>query len=1096
MSADKLEYQEKDVYAYLKQVRLIQHQNNLRFLKCDGTKGFEISPRDQPAVANSTNEIKTYKRNLYNARLRQSQAIFNYNELEKIQPHAPRSTLTDLQAKLLEKFIKPPEQELEPSISDQVTQNRLQMAEYSTMDKSIERAKGKLLASISEKMEENRGSIDPDIGIADIKAIDNLQILLDLESLDGQDFATRVEELCGDLQRPSFSTTQAVLPGYSKDSSLPPDPDVQTEEADRRISQIDGEISGISAKLRNSFDEDRRDFSTVGQLRHSKGNEYLGQSSIRLNNQGSSILSSLAQKQQERSGLIPQRSGPSSVSVLTDESKVASPVGKQMLDLLGAAKFVADNGLKTTNADAAKNINERRSQEVVSNSLLESISRAFDFIAKNATELTPDVFARFDEEAKLIVRITPPLIGSKLKDISSRLDSMRNMVSQSFGAAPKPVLSSSSASSSSASSSSSSSSSSSAVPVPISYGLKDTQIDKAIEKLQELQKLHHDDPDNPQIRDEYEKLYRFVGRLENTGAIDASNMETLGREMEEQEEKRQTGTIELGNLKSELDALIRTAESEYSEKRRPDAEAFDAWIKEADKRVADVSLSSKEKREFDALKVRCKEWIDKSAAAPLVFWVENLRTIHASDPYTAEGKESMGLIDVIESDGDQYIDDEKKGADLVTAASKTKFHEEIAKKRAEFTDISKSGVDQLLNELKDFEGKSTKLGDEELVNGYNHYYDKLGELRDRHLSGDEMKSVEQMIPVLKSVNELIDVRVDMYFENIKKAMDTIEGEHKEEEERKAFEEISNNASKLEKFTSLKKGGPEIQTELGKIEEFTKERAESNMRLEEERRQAELAENTRYIEEFNRDLHECKEPKDYMIVLGTIMEKIGPDRKVGGFTKKFSLQEIADVQKKGRADTSIAEARKILRKYLDDPPKISNSSSFHWTTSLKNLHKKSHSRIEIMREIDNAISPFEPSDKTQDDERIKAFTKKDKEWLNKRASKPSANSEAVKAAYNKFFTEKALTEMGIDPTNGDGLKLGSKRKMGDDSPETMDQKEQALRRYELLHGMMAEGNDSPEVVQEMRELTLFLAHHKLVKKASAKKLMEHLHKLQK
>lgn len=102
-------YNEKNFYDYMRKVREVQQSNSNKFLSCRGSHGFIRTLPIKNTLAVSENEKASYVRAVDASQLRTKQAIFNYNELDKITPHTSKSTITNAQQEFIDKFFKKPD---------------------------------------------------------------------------------------------------------------------------------------------------------------------------------------------------------------------------------------------------------------------------------------------------------------------------------------------------------------------------------------------------------------------------------------------------------------------------------------------------------------------------------------------------------------------------------------------------------------------------------------------------------------------------------------------------------------------------------------------------------------------------------------------------------------------------------------------------------------------------------------------------------------------------------------------------------------------------------------------------------------------------
>ena len=281
-------YDERDAYAYFKQVREVQHANNVDFLKCKGVHGAEPTESIPIPTTVSKNEAASYYRSLAASKLRHFHQIFNYNTLDKIEAHEPKSTVTVLESKLLDRFIKPEEdamaqidqadpdsgaaanpESLEsmsglqgPPPEGSVKDNIQQMKLYDTDAQNIDLARQKLMNSIKTKLEECGDDFDKlgaRIQMSQLDAIGNLSELLNLEELDGEEFAKKAVELVGSNIRPAFKQgNPGDLPGSVRDANA--GPMARGDEGlDARLKAAKLKYKSILGKLKRfHFDLSRR----------------------------------------------------------------------------------------------------------------------------------------------------------------------------------------------------------------------------------------------------------------------------------------------------------------------------------------------------------------------------------------------------------------------------------------------------------------------------------------------------------------------------------------------------------------------------------------------------------------------------------------------------------------------------------------------------------------------------------------------------------------------------------------------------------------------------------------------------------------------
>ena len=144
-----LPYCEQNFYDYMRKVvRPLQQHNADQWLGCKGAHGYEKRMPLQNNVPNSKNELASYQRAVNASDLQAKAATFNYNELEKIEPHGPKKTMTDFEAELLNQFFKPPQPPKPPEDgAPQAAQSQDKIAnqqQFNAMDSNEQLAQVKL----------------------------------------------------------------------------------------------------------------------------------------------------------------------------------------------------------------------------------------------------------------------------------------------------------------------------------------------------------------------------------------------------------------------------------------------------------------------------------------------------------------------------------------------------------------------------------------------------------------------------------------------------------------------------------------------------------------------------------------------------------------------------------------------------------------------------------------------------------------------------------------------------------------------------------------------------------------------------------------
>lgn len=243
-------YNENVFSDYMRSVRKIQQKNNSNFLSCSGSYGVLNRPSLLNKVPSSRNEEKTHIRNVTVSDLRAKAAVYNYNELEKLEPHHPKSTMTDEQSSLLSKFFKPVEITVkkkdgdpEPEQSAEKLENLKQMT--STVPPQMLRD---CRQSVMKKLQEKFDSLlDPEttspetIANYDLnRARNNSSRWIEFLDMDGEKFLESIERLRPDIDEDE-EMADVLISGSRLDGSASRHPEVVDMEIHSQAFNPDSE---------------------------------------------------------------------------------------------------------------------------------------------------------------------------------------------------------------------------------------------------------------------------------------------------------------------------------------------------------------------------------------------------------------------------------------------------------------------------------------------------------------------------------------------------------------------------------------------------------------------------------------------------------------------------------------------------------------------------------------------------------------------------------------------------------------------------------------------------------------------------------------
>lgn len=167
-------FREKTFHEYMFDVRKAQQHNANKYLTCLGTHQYINGKPLSNSLVASENEQLAYRRALQTANLKTKQAMFNYNELDKIQSHKAKSTLTTEQKELMDKFYKEPEENENSKESADVLEN-LRLMNPQDQDSILQQAENEFKAEIRDKFAELNPDRDNPLGDVSLEQIYAMQ---------------------------------------------------------------------------------------------------------------------------------------------------------------------------------------------------------------------------------------------------------------------------------------------------------------------------------------------------------------------------------------------------------------------------------------------------------------------------------------------------------------------------------------------------------------------------------------------------------------------------------------------------------------------------------------------------------------------------------------------------------------------------------------------------------------------------------------------------------------------------------------------------------------------------------------------------------